>query len=88
MNFVIVFYNSVKKFFGNWIGVAPNKKISLGRTVIFIILARPTHEHSMFFQLFRPRLILRKVFCNCVHIIPVFDLADGFLSILYCLGGF
>ena len=29
-----------------------------------------------------------QVFCSCVHIIPVFVLADRFLSILYCLGWF
>ena len=86
MNFVMVFSNSVKKFFGNLIAMAPNKKISLGRMVIFIILACPTYEQSMFFQLLHLVLIVRKVFCNCVHRIPVFVLADRFLSNLYCVG--
>ena len=87
MNFVIVFSNSVKKkILGSLIGMALNMHICLGSMVIFTILAPPTHKQLKFSNCLHLLLIGQKVFCSCVHIIPMFVLADRYLSILYCLG--
>ena len=47
----------VKNVLGNWIGIALNLQITLGHSVIFIMLTLPIQEHGMSFHLFVSSLI-------------------------------